>query len=50
MNFAGGVFYSSEKLLRNYDIPYVSTLDTDELYRVFREEFKITSNDSKLNS
>lgn len=39
-----------EKLLRNYDIAYVSTLDADELYRVFRDEFKITSNDSKLNS
>jgi len=39
-----------EEILRNYDIGYVSTLNADDLYNRFRDEFNITSKDCKQNS
>ena len=39
-----------EEMLRNYDIGYVSTLNADDLYNRFRDEFNITSKDCKQNS
>lgn len=38
-----------EEILRNYDIGYVSTLNADDLYNRFRDEFNIISKDSKQN-
>ena len=39
-----------EEILRNYYIGYVSTLNADDLYNRFRDEFNITSKDCKQNS
>lgn len=39
-----------KNMLRGYDLEYISSLDPAKLYYSFREEFGVTTKDSKMNS
>ena len=41
---------SIKKMLRDYDLEYIASIDPAELYYSFREEFGVTTKDSKMNS
>ena len=39
-----------KNILHEFDIQLIKDMDVDELYQIFRREFKVTSRDSKQNS
>lgn len=39
-----------KNILYNFDVQAVKNMDVDELYQIFRQEFKVTSPDAKQNS
>ena len=41
---------SIKRILRDYDLDYIASLDPTKLYYSFREEFGVTTKDSKMNS